>query len=247
MALTPIINNGSKPATKVATAPAAGGWARPGVMSNQLWNQSAANWDAPGGMKQFMMDWATKGGRGVIGAQGEDVSYENAIADLRDRLGIDVSGLPGNAKPAVTPEQMGALPADIANMLNMKRSDARAQYASMMAQLDQEQGRVTQNRDSSVNDFNRQTYDMRQALPGSFVGRGVYNSGIMQNAVAQFGQTRAAGLTDLQSQYQALVDNIASRRSGADQSLQSILSQIDQDELQRKSDQISSLKKAGLI
>lgn len=228
-------------------APSAPGWARQGVMNNALWNQSAGNWDGPGGLKQFMMDWATKGGRGVIGAQGEDVSYGNALADLRDRLGIDVSGLPGTAAATKTPEQMGALPADIVNMLNMKRSDARTQYGSMLASLDAEQGTDIQNRDASVNQFNQDTFNQRSALPSSFVGRGVYGSGIWQNQLQNFGSTRATGLSNLQAQYQQLLDNVTQRRGAADQTLQTILSQVDQDELQRKADQIASFKNAGLL
>jgi hypothetical protein len=210
--------------------------------------QAAAGLGAPGsgGLYDFLQDWATKGGRGIEGGDGQDASYEAVLMDLANR-GYDVSTLPQHGYNGPTAEQMGALPADIVNMLNMKRSDARAQYGAMLAQLQQQEDTTKRNEGESERQYGWQSDMMRGQLPGSYVGRGIYNSGIWQGGLADYNTARQTGLSNLQQQYLQLLNGIQSQRAGADQTLQSILSGIDQDELQRKSDQIASLKNAGLI
>ena len=236
-----------KPGT-VPAVPTGGVWVRPGEMSQDFYlKQAAAGLGdvGSGGLGDFLRDWATKGGRGIQGGNGADASYESVLMDLANR-GYDVSTLPQHGYNGPTAEQMGALPAQIQNMLNMQRSDARAQYGAMLAQLQQQESDTTRNRDESVRQYGIQSDAMRGQLPSNYLNRGIYNSGIWQGGLADFQTARQTGLDNLRNQYLTLLNGIQSQRAGADQTLQSILSGIDQDELQRKADQIASLKNAGL-
>lgn len=223
-------------------------WAAPGVMSQQGYLQSLGNWANPGGLRDFLRDWATSPVKhGILNPDGSAATYEQVIADLRDNRGIDVSGLPTGAYAGPSIADMSSLsPQEIANFA-AQRSGARTTYDTMLAQLQFQQNQADQNNADAVRQYTNQTNQQRGILPESFVGRGVYGSGIWNQGLQDFTNARQEGANNMQSAYQQLLNQISQQRGSAAAQMNTSLANIDAAEAARKAALVSDLKRMGLV
>jgi hypothetical protein len=88
----------SPTAAKVPAQPQpTGGYVPGGLMDQQTYlNAKGGN---PQALKDFLQDWINKGGRGIVGGDGQPASYWDVYQDLAATPGFDLTGLP-------TPDQL---------------------------------------------------------------------------------------------------------------------------------------------
>jgi hypothetical protein len=80
-----------KPPTAQPTAQPTGGYVPGGLMDQQTYLNAKAD---PANLKSFIQDWINKGGRGIVGGDGQPASYWDVYNDLAATPGFDMSGLP---------------------------------------------------------------------------------------------------------------------------------------------------------
>jgi hypothetical protein len=76
---------------------------------------------------------------------------------------------------------------------NLLNSKATSQYQKALQSIQYGQSR---------RNFERQANRTRNSIPTPFISRGLFNSGLYRNALSQYAQERAAGLGDMQTQFQ---------------------------------------------
>lgn len=118
-------------------------WAagRPGVMTQQGYLQSAGN-TGPGGILDFLKDWATGTGgpHGIIGGEGTDASLQSVLQDLESK-GVDTSSVHsamGQAKDitgAYVDNPFSGLMKQYMDLGNQNASQAKGVYDQLLQQL----------------------------------------------------------------------------------------------------------------
>lgn len=95
--------------------------------------------------------------------------------------------------------QVGAV--DAANLQN-QRDTGRLQYSQGLAGIQFQQGNAQQNYGISRDNLVRQFDQMREKLPFQYNARGLMNSGVFKQGLADYADNRVRGLNQFDTQHQ---------------------------------------------
>ena len=134
----------------------------------------------------------------------------------------------------LTPEEI--------NQYETRKSSARQSYQLGLSRNIYERGILDQNFAASSNDFSRKMDDLRKRLPGNFLRRGVFNSGIYAQGLQDYAQNRQLGMADLLRKYQQSQGEYALRDQELEMGLQQQLQQIDAEQVARRAALAAALR-----
>lgn len=106
------------------------------------------------------------------------------------------------------------------------RSNARQNLLRNRASSTYQRGLAKQNYTDQTADFNIQQNRTREQLPGSFIQRGVFNSGIYRRALRDYAVDRLMGQRNLQRGYQNRMGELALQERGYEDEYSQTLSNL---------------------
>lgn len=129
--------------------------------------------------------------------------------------------------------QQSLSPQDIATF-SSRRNLARRQFTSGLSELGYRRDQLGIDRTLAERSFTRQINRSRERLPGSFVGRGLLNSGLFRNSLKRFYIDANDAYTRLQLGFQRKFDQLDFAQGGLEDRLAMALAQINSDEQARR-------------
>ncbi len=105
-----------------------------------------------------------------------------------------------------------------------------------------QRGNVLANRASDFGNLKRQFFNMRNSLPGQYVGRGLMNSGIYKQGLQDFNQNRVQQFGDLARKYQQMVGQLDLQRQQGLESQYAGLADINAQEAARRAQLASQIR-----
>jgi hypothetical protein len=97
-------------------------------------------------------------------------------------------------------------------------------------------------RQANMNQWTAQTGQQRAGLPTSYLGRGIYNSGIFQRGLRDFYTQRLADQQGIQNTYAGAVGQANLGELNAANQMQSTLAQIQGEEQARRADLAAQIR-----
>lgn len=132
-------------------------------------------------------------------------------------------------------------PTDI-NRYNTAASNSRAQYARKIARGTYDMGQLNQDYNLGRAQLGQQWDEARRDLPGAFVKRGVFNSGIYQQGLQDYAQKRLGSFQQLGRQHQKQYGGLLQDMIGAETDLSTQLGQISADKEARRAQLAAAIK-----
>lgn len=126
-----------------------------------------------------------------------------------------------------------------------RRRRARDTYQVGVAGLESQRSNTLQNEGLATSDLSRKYTQMRERLPGSFVRRGVMDSGIYKRGLERYAQARQGDQANLSARYQQMLSDLALQGQAQGVNYSNTLGAVDDEEAARRAQLAAALK--GLL
>lgn len=136
---------------------------------------------------------------------------------------------------------------DPLNPLDLVQYDTRGnqlrnQYGQGQAQNTYKRSQLDISHQRAVDQLGQQFYDFRQKIPGSFIGRGLLNSGLYSHALSEYSRKKLQGQNDLNLDYSGQVGGLDLEKLGLEQNLSGGLAGLEAEKQARRAQLAAQLR-----